>query len=152
MNTVKNLLIMSLAILTVNAFADTNSNTTNSSTKSTNSGSNTNVMDFSGNYECKGYDPIGKSNYDNPLIVVKNGDAFNFQWMNSTKGYPILLGTGVTNNDLPNAISIVIWDPVRSTYFGTEIFAAKSDGSMTGTWVLKGENIIGNEHCVKQNS
>ena len=108
-----------------------------------------NSPDISGNYQCQGYDPYGKSNYANPVTITRNGNTFTFQWL-TTKGYPFILGTGVFNTDLNNAVSVVFWDPKKADYFGTEIFVIKPDGSMSANWTLQGENQVGTESCTKK--
>lgn len=109
---------------------------------------NVKLPDISGHYECQGYDPYGKSNYSNPVTVTRNGETYSFQWL-SSKGYPFILGTGVFNKNISNAISVVFWDPKKQDYFGTEIFEIKPDGSMQATWTLQGENAVGTETCTK---
>jgi len=106
-----------------------------------------NAADITGNYQCHGYDPFGKSNYANPVSVTKNGDTYSFQWLNS-KGYPFLLGTAVMSID-GNNVSIVFWDPKKADYFGTEVFTIKPDGSMQANWTVQGENQAGTETCTK---
>jgi hypothetical protein len=102
-----------------------------------------------GDYQCKGYDPYGKNSYGNPVRVTKNGETYSFQWLTS-KGYPFILGTGVLHPDLSDVISVVFWDPKKADYFGTEIFSIKPDGSLSATWTLQGENLVGTENCVKK--
>ena len=108
-----------------------------------------NLPDVTGNYQCQGYDPYGKSNYSNPVSVTKNGETYSFQWL-SSKGYPFILGTGVFNKNVNNVISVVFWDPKKADYFGTELFEIKSDGSLQAFWTLQAENLIGTESCTKK--
>jgi len=136
------LLISTLSLLTLTTNAKTSSSNVSSSS------STTTGQDISGNYQCRGYDPFGKSNYANPVLVTKREDTFSFQWLNS-KGYPFLLGTGVMNPDINNMVSVVFWDPKKTDYFGTEVFAIKPDSSMSATWTVQGENQVGTETCTK---
>ena len=142
MKIVNMLLISTLSVLTLTAYAKTNSTHNATSTPSS-------APDISGNYQCQGYDPFGKSNYSNPVTITKRGSTFNFQWLNQ-KGYPFLLGTGVMHPDIGNMVSVVFWDPKKAEYFGTEVFAIKSDGSMSATWTVQGEDQVGTETCTKK--
>lgn len=106
------------------------------------------LPDITGTYQCKGYDPGGNSNYANPITITKNGDIYNFQWLNSN-GVPFNLGTGIFNSKLDNAISVVFWDPKKADFFGTMIYEITSDGSLQGNWVIQGTTKIGTESCTK---
>lgn len=104
--------------------------------------------DISGTYQCKGYDPGSKANYANPITIVKNGDTYTFQWLNSS-GYPFNLGTGIMNPGMNEAISVVFWDPKKSDFFGTMLYQLKPDGSLSGVWVVQATQQLGTENCTK---
>ncbi len=106
-----------------------------------------NTPDVTGTYTCQGYDPYGKTNFNSTVNVSKNGDTYSFQWLSN--GYPYNLGTGLFHKDVPNAVSVVFWDPKKSDYFGTEVFYIKSDGSLDAQWTLQAQNKIGTESCTK---
>lgn len=117
--------------------------------KVTETTSSNGTPDIAGNYQCKGYDPGGNSNYSSPLSVTKNGDTYTFQWLNSN-GYPYILGTGFLSTNVTNALSVVFWDPKKADYFGTLLYSVnKSDGSLTGSWVVQGTKVLGTENCTK---
>lgn len=109
------------------------------------------TTDVSGTYQCQGYDPFGKSDYNYPTAVfTKNGDTYNIQWQSST-GYPLLLGTGLFNKDVSNAFAVVFWDPKKPDYFGAGLYTVKPDGSMQAVWTLQAQKQIGTEVCTKVN-
>lgn len=136
---IKLLLLSSLSICSLTSIAAT----TNGSSKSEST-----PPDITGSYQCKGYDPGGNSNYTNPITVTKNGDTYAFQWLNSS-GYPFNLGTGIMIPNLNNVVSVVFWDPKKSDYFGTMVYAIGSDGTLDGGWVIQGTKKAGTETCIK---
>ncbi len=150
MSTGKKLLLMgALSVLAIVTYAKSPSRSTISSpTTPSTSDSTTTTSDISGNYQCRGYDPFGKSNYSNPVTISKHGDTYSVEWINA-KGYPFLLGTGIFNQDVNDVISVVFWDPKKTDYFGTEVFKIKPDRSLSANWTLQGENQVGTESCTK---
>lgn len=147
------LLTTALSMLAIAAYADTTS--TNTAATMTTALTNTTTAvaapasaagpDVSGNYTCEGYDPFGKSNYANPVTVTKTGDTYGFQWL-SSNGYPLILGTGVYNN---NMLAVVFWDPKKQEYFGTEIYQVKGD-VLQGNWTLQAQKQVGTETCTRK--
>src|SRR5690606_27358043 len=135
MKTIKMILLLSaLTSFSIAGFAE-------ATEKTGASGTGAQVPDITGTYQCKGYDPSSKSNYTNPITVTKNGDTYAFQWLNS-KRYPFNLGTGIIHSGLKNVVSVVFWDPKKSDFFGTMVYEVKSDGSLTGEWVVQATNDI----------
>lgn len=130
--------ISSLASLHLSAYAGKQADTASTTTST----------DIAGNYQCKGYDPGGNANYNSPLTITKNGDTYTLQWLNSN-GYPYILGTGFMSNNVSDAFSVVFWDPKKADYYGTLLYAVKSDGTLTGSWVIQGTKVLGTESCVK---
>ena len=101
---------VAFALLTVAAsavFAETSASTQAAPAATT--------ADVTGTYTCQGYDPYGKTNFNSTVNVSKNGDTYSFQWLSN--GYPYNLGTGLFHKDVPNAVSVVFWDPKKSDYF-----------------------------------
>lgn len=148
MKVIKNILLMTmLSTLTIAAYADTP--TTPAPTPTPTATTPSSGADFSGTYQCQGYDPFGKSNYSYPTATfTKNGDTYSIQWL-SANGYPLLLGTGVTIPDVNNAIAVVFWDPKKPDYFGVAIYQHKSDGSLQANWTLQAQKQVGTETCTK---
>lgn len=141
-----------LSLLAISAYAATSTMTNTTSTQASKSADASSGMDISGTYQCQGYDPFGKSDYNYPTATFsKNGDTYNVQWQSST-GYPLLLGTGLFNKDITNAFSVVFWDPKKADYFGTALYLVKPDGSLAGVWTLQAQKQVGTETCTKAKS
>lgn len=103
--------------------------------------------DFSGTYQCSGYDPYNKANFNETITFTKTGDTYSVQLAESgSAGIPYMLGTALVNK---NAISFVVWDQKKPHIFGAGLYKIKSDGSLDGVWSTKATNQVGTETCVK---
>jgi hypothetical protein len=108
--------------------------------------------DLSGNYTCSGTDSTGGQPYTSTLQVVKHGDTFSFEWLNSSSGLPDQIGTGIYNTNVPDSIGIVFRDTKDPTNIAVMLYQIKPDGSMNGNWAYMGDKAPAPEHCTRSTS
>lgn len=102
-----------------------------------------------GKYFCKGYDVVEKSKYSNFITVDKTGDTYSFKWIDS-KGYPTAYGTGVMNANVKNVMAVVYENLNNHDNKGIIFYKINPDGSFTGRWAVKKDNLIGTDNCSKR--
>lgn len=104
--------------------------------------------DFSGTYKCDGYDPYNKNNYSySHATFTKNDNVYNVQWQDDN-GNPVMLGTGIMNSNVPDAIAILYSSP-KKDYYILGLYKKNADGTLQSTWVSGGSKLIGTETCKK---
>lgn len=107
--------------------------------------------DISGTYKCLGYDPTSNNpNFKENITFKKNGDTYKVELVENNSVIPYLIGTGIVNKNIDNAISFVFWDPTNATKrTGTEFVRINTDGSLDGVFAYINKNIAGKETCKK---
>lgn len=104
--------------------------------------------DVLGDYSCSVFDPKKNSHYTENLNISKTGATYRIQFFSPGTVIPYILGTGIMDS-ASNSISIVNWDAGSSTWVGAELFFAKPDGSLSGTWATTNQTLVGTEDCTK---
>lgn len=130
----------------------TTSNTTSTTTgtSTTTPSTATTGTDYSGTYNCNVTDPVSNPpTFKENIVFKKNGNIYNVQVIHPDNVLPYLLGTGIVNKDIDNAISYVYWNPSDTTSIGTEFFKVNSDGSLTGVYSDHNKSKSGIENCTK---
>jgi|SRR5579885_823735 hypothetical protein len=105
--------------------------------------------DISGTYQCQGYDPYNKNNYNFPNVTItKNGDVYNIQWQDAN-GNPLMLGNAVQNPDAINAYAIMYW-PLKRDYYNVGLYVRKPDGTLESHWLSASQGLVGTETCTRK--
>lgn len=99
-----------------------------------------------GKYYVSGYDPYLEREYEGEASIIQNGDAYVITWHFPTDtGFYTSVGTGILSD---KHISFTFEDsraPYLATH-GLQIYKIRHDGdTLSGAWVLYGENLIGHE-------
>lgn len=107
--------------------------------------------DISGTYKCSGVDSGSPSNpnFNETIVLKKNGDVFNVQAIHSGDLVPYDIGTAIFNKDVNNAFAYTYWSVKDSSTFGIELMTIKPDGSLDGVYLDSSETKRSTETCTK---
>ena len=100
-------------------------------------------IDISGNYRCRGDGFLTHSKFDEPTVVTKTGDTFNFKWTNKNT---VFYGTGILQKQ---QLAIIYWLPANPAIAGVVTYQILPNGDLSGKWTEKGAEVTGNEYCEK---
>lgn len=140
-------MLSGLTFVILAAYAATTPTVTTTSTTATTTTASTSKSNLVGEYKCNRTDAMGRTTQA-PLSISGTGETYTLQWANPN-GYPLMYGTGVMTKGMDNAMSVVFWDAKNTEVYGNELFVLKSDGSLSGTFVLQSDTKLGSETCTK---
>ena len=102
--------------------------------------------DFSGVYECKGYDPYLKRTYTGVVIIKPQNTVYSLKMAYNT-GEEAKGTGGLYDND---TIAVVFQDKKDARKVGLERYSVADDGEqIQGYWVYLGNYKLGSEVCKK---
>ena len=104
------------------------------------------AYDFTGSYQCKGFDPYLNRNYTGLVIIKQQKTVYKLKMVYDTGEEAD--GTGGLYDD--NTIAVVFQDDKDLKKVGLERYSLADDGkTIQGYWVYLREDKLGSEICTK---
>lgn len=105
--------------------------------------------DFTGSYECRGYDPYLERSYSGIIIIKPQNTVYSVKMAYNTGEEAN--GTAGLYDD--NTIAVVFQDTKDLTKVGLERYSLSEDEDhIEGYWVYLGKDKLGTEICKKMKS
>lgn len=114
---------------------------------------NPEVVFHESEYSCVGFDPRTGTDYASKLKIFEKQNSYHFEWTN-TKELPQAYGTGfiteVKQDNITTKFFVISFQENQFKANGSQLYQVKGDGDvLSGEWVFLGNDIVGNETCVR---